>query len=139
VRRILVTGSRRWNDVATIRDVLRAYAGTDTVIVHGAANGADAIAEQVATSLGLKTERVAADWERCAPDCPPGHLKQRRGDGRPYCPTAGFRRNQRMVDLGAFMCHVFPLGTSAGTRDCVRRAKAAGIPIFEHAERLGDS
>jgi hypothetical protein len=38
-----------------------------------------------------------------------------------------------MVDLGADLVLAFPLGKSEGTRDCIRRATAAGIHVREVA------
>ena len=37
-----------------------------------------------------------------------------------------------MVDLGADVCLAFPLGESRGTRDCMRRASEAGIPVIDY-------
>lgn len=45
---------------------------------------------------------------------------------------AGPIRNQAMVDLGDYLaCLAFPLGESRGTRDCMARAEAAGIPVLQ--------
>lgn len=46
--------------------------------------------------------------------------------------AAGPLRNQEMVDAGADICLAFPLGESPGTRDCMRRARKAGIPVIEY-------
>lgn len=102
--------------------------GSGTVLVHGAAEGGDTIAAQWWTTGGLQVEPHPADWATCGPDCPPGHRKSnRRGE---YCPTAGHRRNQAMVDLGADLCIAMPRGVSRGTYDCARRAYVAGIPVW---------
>lgn len=121
--RILVTGSREWIDRAEIRDALdrsiamflaKAKDGNITV-VHGAARGADTIADQHAESRGWVREPhpvLPADWDR-------------------YGKSAGHRRNAAMVAAGADVCLAFPLnwayGQSRGTRDCVDLARAAGI------------
>lgn len=120
--RILITGSRFWGDAQTIRDAIAlAIADTDgpVTIVHGGARGADQLAAALATTFGphVTTEKWAADWDR--------HRKR-----------AGVVRNQEMVDAGADVLLAFPLhlsaGPSIGTRDCIRRAKAAGIPTIIH-------
>jgi hypothetical protein len=130
INRILITGSRTWRDTATIRDAITNVAhqhGPDLVIVHGACRtGADRIAADFAYEIGYLTDPHPADWETCAPDCRPGHRRTRR-DGSSYCPTAGHRRNQLMVDLGADHALVFMRGKSSGTADCLRRIKRAGI------------
>lgn len=137
-RRLLVTGSRRHTDGALIRQGLReagARLGRDTVLVHGAATGADALAAEVWARWGLPVEGHSADWTGpCRPQCRSGHRKPRR-DGSTYCPAAGNYRNAEMVRLGADLCVAFPLGRSQGTRDCMEQAALAGIEIltFERA------
>lgn len=132
--RVLVTGSRAWPDASAIETALLdcwhdalQLGAPGIVVVHGAARGADRMAGQWAARAGLPWEAIPADWEHCAEDCPPGH-RQERG-GREWCPTAGHRRNQAMVDAGAAVCLAFQVGESTGTADCIRRAEAAGIPV----------
>jgi len=86
-RRVLVTGSRRWTDTATIRDVLSSVWGDGSaVLVSGACpTGADRIAETIWTGWGGRVERHPADWAR---------------HGR----AAGFRRNAQMIHAGATLC-----------------------------------
>lgn len=120
VRRILITGSRNWTDWDEV-----AYALMDAtprpydyryIIVHGGARGADTIAAAWAKSWGMEVEVHPADW-------------------RTHGKAAGPIRNQKMVDLGAHVCLAFPQPKSVGTWDCVRRAKAAGIPVTITEER----
>jgi hypothetical protein len=116
--RILVTGSRDWTDRDTIRHALiDAALGArmdlyQVTVVHGAARGADRIAGEIAREYGCRVEEHPAQWQ----------------DG----PSAGPRRNAHMVALGADLCLAFPHGESRGTRDCMRRAQAAGIPVHDH-------
>ena len=111
--RILVTGSRNWTDRAAIAQaLLDLRMEGPPVIVHGACpTGADAIADELATSWGWEIERHPADWDR--------HGK-----------AAGPLRNQEMVDAGADVCVAFPHGDSRGTRDCMKRATAAGLRLI---------
>jgi YspA, cpYpsA-related SLOG family len=116
--RILISGSRYWQDAQVISDALvAAIADVDgpVTIVHGGARGADQLAAALATTFGpnVTTEKWPADWDR--------HGKK-----------AGVIRNQEMVDAGADWCLAFPLGESRGTRDCIRRAEKAGIPTIVH-------
>lgn len=141
--RVLITGSRRWTDRSAIALAVSDYLrerGTSIgraypfpVVVHGGAKGADALADAVARSWGWTPEVHPADWSTCAEDC--DHGLNIHGN-RIYCPLAGHRRNQRMVDLGADVCLAFPTHDSRGTWDCVRRAEAAGIPVRVAPKRV---
>lgn len=46
--------------------------------------------------------------------------------------TAGPIRNQIMIEKGADLVIAFPSETSKGTRDMIKRAEAAGIPVEVH-------
>jgi hypothetical protein len=117
--RILVTGSRAWGNPGLLTYELALAAGKsgvprdEVVIVHGACpTGADTMAAGFATMHGYRTEEHPADWDR-------------------FGKSAGPRRNQAMVDLGAEICLAFFQHGAAntGTSDCVRRAEAAGIRV----------
>jgi hypothetical protein len=116
--RVLVTGSRDWDDRDAIDLALYgAYVelGSGTVLVSGACpTGADAIAEELWALRGLPVERHPADWKR-------------------WGKAAGSLRNQEMVDLGADVCLAFPLPDSRGTRHCMKAAERAGIPVHVYA------
>lgn len=135
-RRVLITGSRHWADYRTLALALSIQvAGCSTVtVVHGGASGADALAGKYAQKHPKCVEEVhLADWNApCADYCK--HTPRFRVTGEPYCPAAGVIRNQTMVDLGADICLAFPLGESKGTRDCMRRAEAAGITVVNHGD-----
>jgi hypothetical protein len=134
---ILGTGSREFTDVelldVTLMDcwhdaVQLGYDGIE--VREGEADGADTLLREWAEAHGVPVDRVPADWEHCAPSCRPGHRKQRR-DGTEYCPTAGHRRNQEMVDRGAGLAvGLLVEGLPCrGTRNCLERAERAGIPV----------
>jgi aspartate/tyrosine/aromatic aminotransferase len=114
--RVLVTGSRNWNDVETIwqamSEVVReAGQGREIVIVHGACpRGADWHADRWAKLADAQIERHPADWAR--------HGK-----------AAGFRRNAEMVQLGADVVLAFIRDNSRGASHTAALAEAAGIPV----------
>lgn len=121
--RILVTGSRDWTDRATINSALADAwfdLGQDpgAVLVQGECHlgGADLIAKEVWESHGLTVE---------------GHPAEMGPDGH----VLGPKRNAHMVSLGADVCLAFPLPSSRGTKNCMRLAREAGIPVrvFTHA------
>ncbi len=107
--RVLITGSRSWRDVETIRQELRKLPPGST-IVHGSATGADAIAHSIAIDLGLIVE---PHWPNYARD--PVY-------------EAPKIRNKKMVNLGADLCLAFPSSKSGGgTMHCASLASMAGI------------
>jgi hypothetical protein len=157
--RILITGSRLWSDKHTVGNALTwaigqfphltltggvgGYPGPTcrwdrVTVVHGAARGADTIAARIAAVWGMRVEAHPAEWGTCGLECQPVHRRV-RWDGSAYCPTAGHRRNQHMVDRGADLCLGFPSrpgqcgqkGPRSGTRDCMSRAVKAGIRVVD--------
>lgn len=114
-RRILITGSREWSDRETLRRAILAemvgHSFHSVVIIHGACpRGADRIADDLASQMGLRVERHPADWKR--------HGKR-----------SGILRNQEMVDLGAAVCLAFPTASSVGTLHCMGAAEKGGIIV----------
>jgi hypothetical protein len=143
-----LTGSRNWTDVQLLEDTLTeawhdalANGHTGIELMHGCADGADTIGHEWAWRTGFLIREFPADWAGpCGPDCRPGHRRRNRR-GAEYCPHAGHRRNQQMVDqqpalfVAAVMpctasrCAHMPPHDSHGATDCIRRAKTAGIPV----------
>jgi YspA, cpYpsA-related SLOG family len=117
--RLLVTGSRTWDDAHTIEQALAVILDRhpeSVLLVHGACpRGADAIAAAYAARTpGYRIEAHPADWRR-------------------YGLAAGYRRNAEMIALGADGCAAFVRGGSPGSSSAVRLARAAGIPVWLHA------
>lgn len=116
--RVLVTGSRTWEDADEIGyALLDAYNhfGPFTLVSGACPQGADRIAEQIVEDWGLsgmEIERHPADWEK-------------------YGKRAGFIRNQEMVDSGIDFCLAFIRRGSKGASHTARIAKQAGIPTKE--------
>lgn len=120
--RLLVTGWRSWPAEAgyvvhwALDTMLRHYVGDRLlVVVHGQCpyGGVDLYAHQWALDNAPRT----------VPDPHPADFK---GLG----PSAGPLRNAEMVALGADSCLAFPGPGSKGTKDCMNKAKAAGIPVW---------
>lgn len=121
-RRILVTGSRDWTDERIIRSALSLALRdlgepTNAVLVQGECHlgGADKIAADTWRGWGYPVE---------------GHPAERDVNGR----VLGPERNARMVALGADLCLAFPLPSSRGTKNCMRLAREAGIPVRVYEE-----
>jgi hypothetical protein len=116
--RILVTGSRDWDDDEQVWLALGDAVGAihrddinrEIVIVHGdCPRGADAIADQWARRYGTTIERHPANWQ----------INGKR---------AGFIRNDLMVNLGADLCLAFIRNGSRGASHTAALAEQAGIP-----------
>lgn len=113
--RILVTGSRDWQHPEVASFILSAefVRHPDALLIHGAAPGLDVQARDIALACGGKQKGFRANWKE--------HGK-----------NAGIIRNQKMVNYGADVCYGFPIDPPGGrgTRDCMKRAHAARIPVW---------
>lgn len=110
--RVLVCGSRDFTDRALLFRVLDAIneGGTIYCVIHGAARGADRLADEWAALNQLPIYRFHAHWK-----------KHRR--------AAGPIRNQNMLEKGQpDLVVAFPGG--AGTKDMMRRALAANVKVL---------
>lgn len=116
-RILLIMGGRDYTDAVRLQWALaEAWRRLQpTALRHGACpTGADAGAHWWALERGYRVEAMPADWLQ--------------GKG------AGPRRNQVMLDRGGVVGLVaFPGGRR--TTDMVRRAKAAGVRVWEVAPR----
>lgn len=115
MRTILVCGGRDYTDAAKVAEVLStvlARAGWPMRLLHGDATGADALAKAWAEANQVEAVPFPVllnEW-RC------------------YGKGAGPIRNARMVAQRPDLVVAFPGG--AGTADCVRQAREAGIPVL---------
>lgn len=110
--RVLITGSRTWDDEQTIRFALtmaEILPPSNNILVSGhCPDGADFICEKVAGELGWQIERHPADWKT-------------------FGKRAGFVRNDAMVKLGANICLAFIRNNSKGATMTKDLAEKAGI------------
>ena len=110
---VLCCGDRNWSHWASVWTALRGL-GPNTVIVHGAARGADSMCGYVAERLGYPVRKFPADWDK--------HGK-----------AAGPIRNRQMLsgnpEIGLVLAFHDDLSKSRGTKDMVTCARSAGIPV----------
>lgn len=107
--RLLVCGGRHYTDYERVCAVIP-HVCTPSVIIHGAAPGADSLAQRWAEENNVPVEVYAADWEK---------------DGK----RAGPIRNARMLLVGKpEWCIAFPGGR--GTADMIRRCRGIGLPTY---------
>lgn len=110
---LLVCGGREFDHAERAFGILNRTAERVeiTAVRHGGARGADSLAGLWATDHGYPEQVYPADWAKLGK-------------------AAGPMRNQAMVDAGGVVAVVaFPGGP--GTADTVRRARAAGLPVWE--------
>lgn len=110
---LIVCGSRTWFDVPTINAVAHQLIdkyGTDLVIKHGGAGGADSIAHAAFVSFGVKSCVFLADWS---------HGK-----------SAGMVRNMEMLRSGCDGVVAFWDGQSPGTAHMLSLAEDAAIKTW---------
>jgi hypothetical protein len=105
---ILVCGSRSWTDADRVKDALeRLWPG---IVIEGGTPGADRLGRQAANALGIHVATVPARW------------KQLRAG-------AGEARNSAMLLLKPDLVLAFWDGSSPGTRNMIRLAESAGVPV----------
>lgn len=154
IYRIIGTGSRHLTDRGLVHRALDEqleaccdqpydFRPEQILVIHGAQGytrkdgvtvGADLLIDQEARALGMLTDPHRANWRGpCRPECAHGPRKVNRW-GQDYCQMAGMYRNSEMVGLQsrANICIAFPMGRSEGTRDCMRKATAAGIEVIDY-------
>ena len=108
--RLLVCGDRNWTDKRPIEAYLSTFIPGTTVVIHGGARGADTIAGEVATQMGMTVEQYPADWAQ-------------------YGRAAGPVRNRQMLNSQIDLVVWFhrDIASSRGTRNMIAQAGQAGI------------
>lgn len=130
---ILVTGSRRWSDRATIGRMLLdlawdCYAANDTgdveiefTLIHGNCRGFDLLAASCARQFGWKVEAYPAEdygrWPECGPIRNSAMVKR----------LAGLRDQGWTCRVLAGPMPRMLLGARSGTDDCMRKAQRSGF------------
>jgi hypothetical protein len=108
IRRVLVCGGRDFNDAAAVFNKLDELE-LPVIIIHGAARGADTLAQQWADERKQLCLRFPADWNR-------------------YGRAAGIYRNTEMLEQGEpDLVVAFPGGR--GTENMIRQALACNIKV----------
>lgn len=110
--KILVCGDRHWKRMDIIERELKKFP-PGTIVIHGAAKGADTLGGFVADKLGFKVIPFDAKWKI-------------------YGRAAGPIRNQQMIDEGKpelVLAFHENISESLGTKDMVNRARGVGIKV----------
>jgi hypothetical protein len=110
--RIIVCGGRHYGDrehVFSTLDMLHELYGF-TLVIHGAASGADTLAGEWARSRGVRERATPAEWDKF---------------GR----AAGFWRNQKMLDMEPKLVVAFAGGK--GTEGMKSIARDDDVRVLE--------
>lgn len=149
--RILVSSSRMWWDVPLLAAGFdAAAAGHDWVtVIHGRCDprttntgyitrhGTDRVPWDVALAHPEYGPFVGGDWHAHHHAVARGwFIEEYAANWAMYGRAAGGIRNQHMVNLRpvADVLVAAPLGRSPGTRDCMSRARKAGIRVVDVTE-----
>lgn len=116
--RLLVTGSRGWEDEEVMRGafltIWQKWGKPNPItLVVGDAKGADEMAVRLWAKSGWPVEVHVPDWE---------------GKGR----AAGMARNVEMINSGVDFLLAFAKGDTAGTQGCLAAARKAYVPCLEY-------
>jgi hypothetical protein len=110
--KLLVTGDRYWRSIeAVVREF--SFLPKDTIVVHGAAMGADTLCDIVAKEMGYEVRSYPAEWDR-------------------YHNSAGPIRNRKMLDTehpDACIAFHEDIKRSKGTADMINYCKQKGVPV----------
>lgn len=106
--RLLVCGGRKFSNRKLVFETLDKY-DRSTILIHGAAPGADSIAHEYAIQKRWAIFMFPAQWDI-------------------FDASAGPIRNQRMLDE-ADPDEILAFKGNVGTRDMVGRAKLAGVKV----------
>jgi hypothetical protein len=114
--RLLICGSRSWDDYALILSILKSIDLAHVeAVMQGCARGADFLATNIILTFGYNEYRLLsfpANWAR-------------------YGSGAGPLRNQLMLEVGKpTHCIAFDVGGTRGTRDMIARCNKANVPVF---------
>ncbi len=110
--RTIIAGSRECNDKRELLSALEDCGWTPTVVISGAARGADRLGEVWAAEFDIPCERFPADWD--------AHGK-----------AAGYRRNVQMADNAEALIALWD-GASKGTKHMIDIAKHKGLRVHVH-------
>ena len=112
---ILITGCRFWQPTEQMKKLFEEE--KPTLVIQGMCTGVDAVADVVATGMGIKVHREYPDWRR-------------------YGKRAGPMRNAAMIKVlqthpGRKIVYAFhqDLSKSRGTKDCMRKAELEGLEV----------
>lgn len=107
--RVLVCGSRHFNDYELLERILDEYDITE--VIEGEARGADTLSRIYAEHRGISVRGFPADWALLGRRAGPIRNRQMLTEGKPDCVVAFRGPNSR------------------GTQNMIDQATKAGVPV----------
>ena len=107
--KIAIIGSRNFTNYKLLQEILEQYKPKITLVVSGAAKGADSLGEKWALENNIQTLIFPADWNQ-------------------YGKRAGFIRNEDIIK-NCDCCVVFWDGESKGTKHSLSLCKKYNKPV----------
>lgn len=123
--RVLICGGRDYEDAYNfdrmVEEILKEKGIVDPIIIHGAADGVDTLADEFARTNYFRCLRFPAKW----------HLHKKR---------AGPIRNKQMLDEGKpHLVIAFPTPSSIGTWDMISKSKRSNIEVIVREVSIDES
>jgi hypothetical protein len=113
--RVLICGARDFRDTEAIKTIVNGLKEGD-VVIHGMARGADTIAGLLAEARKLEVLEFPAQWDKHGKAAGPIRNKQMLDEGKPDIVFAFYTNKSK----------------SRGTKNMVKQARKAGIPVWEN-------
>lgn len=108
--RTIIAGSRDITDYSVLEEAIKQCGWIPTVVISGAARGADKLGEEWAAKNGVPCESCPADWAK--------HGK-----------SAGYKRNQDMAEKAEALIALWD-GSSRGTKHMIDIATNKKLKVF---------
>ncbi|MGN0877997.1 MAG: DUF2493 domain-containing protein [Oligosphaeraceae bacterium] len=108
--RVIIAGARCCHHYHAVCQAVRDSGFDITTVISGGADGVDTLGERYAAEHDIPCERHPADWKK-------------------YGTAAGPLRNHEMALCADALIAVI-MGTSKGTRNMIRQAREAGLPVY---------
>ena len=110
--KIAIIGSRNFTNYKLLQEILEQYQPKITLVVSGAAKGADSLGEKWALENNIQTLIFPADWNQ-------------------YGKRAGFIRNEDIIK-NCDCCVAFWDGESKGTKNMIETSTKLGLKVLIH-------
>lgn len=133
--KLIIAGDRNFNDYVTFTDrleqVIKKNKWNVSEVVHGAAKGADSLADKWAKDNDVDITEKPAEWDNLKQEG--AIIKERKNPWtkkmEKYNCRAGHYRNTMMAEYGDALVAFQLSGNTPGTQDMIKKAQERGLPV----------